>query len=356
MKPVTVFAGSDHYEVQKAALALAQKLTPDDPLNFEVLNAQADNAEGALSAIASLREAVLTLPFLGGGKLVWWKNVTFLADTVLGRSAAVLEALEALLPVLQQVDGTSVTVIVSALGADKRRAFYKNLGKFAEIKPFDLPDARKMDAGDVVDMIEGKLAQAGLKVEPAVAERLYQAFGADKRGLEETIEKLAVFAGEARTVSAAEARALVGGNKEVAIWDFCDAVLAGKGKAALLELELLLRQGESEIGVLILLSQQVRLAALGGVLLENKLMRVVPKGSFTSAELTPQADAYLPRKKSGEAISTWQLGQVCQKSRHKPSSFWIAAVETLHHVNRQIVTGAADKQRALEWAVLQLTA
>lgn len=356
MKPVTLYAGSDHYEVQKAALALVQKLTPDDPLNFEILNAQADNVEGALSHIAALREAVLTLPFLGGGKLVWWKNVTFLADTVLGRNASILEALEALLPVLEQVDGTSVTVVISALGADKRRAFYKNLGKFAEVKPFDLPDARKMDAGDVLDMIEGKLAQAGLKAEPAVAERLYQAFGADKRGLEETIEKLAVFAGDTGTVSAADARALVGGNKEVAIWDFCDAVLAGKAKAALTELELLLRQGESEIGVLLLLARQVRLAALGGVLMENKLLRVVPKGSFTSAELSPQGEAYLPRKKSGDTISTWELGNICQKSRHKPSGFWIAAVEVLHHVNRQIVTGAADKQRALEWAVLQLTA
>ncbi len=72
MKPVIVYAGSDTYEVQQAASALAQKLAPDDPLNFEVLNAQADNVDGALSQIAALREEVLTLPFLGGGKLVWW--------------------------------------------------------------------------------------------------------------------------------------------------------------------------------------------------------------------------------------------------------------------------------------------
>jgi DNA polymerase-3 subunit delta len=356
MKPVTLYAGSDTFEIQQAAAALAAKLTPDDPLNFEVLNAQAETVDAALSAIAALREAVLTLPFLGGGKVVWWKNVTFLADTPLGRNTSVLEALESILPVLQQVDGTSVTVLVSALGVDRRRAFFKALGKFAEVKAFDLPDARKIDPEEVLDGIEARLSRQGIKAEAGVAQRLFQAFGADKRSLEEAVEKLAVYVGGPGTLTAAEARDLIGGSREIAIWDFCDAVLSGKAKAALTELEQLFRQGESEIGILILLAQQVRLAALGGVLLENKLLRIVPKGSFTSAELDPRAEAYLPRKKSGETINTWQLGQVCQKSRKRPAAFWIGAVDLLHRTNRQIVTGAADKQRALELAVLQLTA
>ena len=351
MKSIFLFAGSDHFEVQQAAMAAVRKLAPEDPMNQEVLNAQAENVDGALMCIASLREAVLTLPFFGGGKLVWWKNVTFFADSPLGRNQSVLEALEALAPVLEKVDGVSVTLVVSALGVDRRRTFFKTLGKLAEVKGFDVPDARKMDPGEVLDMIEGKLAAAGVRAKPAVAERLFQAFGVDKRALEGAVEKLAVFAGEAGTVTPEEARALVAGNREAAIWDFCDAVLAGKAKVALLELEQLLRQGESEIGILILLSQQVRLAALGGVLLENKLLRLMPRG----ADVAPEAECYLPRKKSGETVNTWQLGQVCQKSRHKASAFWIAAVETLHHANRQIVTGVVDKRRALELAVLQLT-
>jgi len=355
MKPVTLLAGSDHYEVQKAALALAQKLTPEDPLNFEVLNAQVDHVDAALAQIASLREAVLTLPFLGGGKLVWWKNVTFLADTVLGRNASVLEALEQLLPVFQQVDGTSVTLVISALGVDKRRKFVKELGKVADVRTFDLPDARRLDPAEVVETIEGQLARRGLRAESGVADRLFQAFGADKRGLEEAVEKLHVFVGGPGEITLAQTRDLVGGNRETVIWDFCDAVLSGKPKAALIELEQLFRQGESEIGILILLAMQVRMAALGGVLLEHKLMRIVQKGSFTSAEIDAKAEACLPRKKSGEAVSTFQIGQVCQKSRRRPAAFWMEALEILHRTNKQIVTGAADKQRALELAVLQIT-
>ncbi|MDE1171886.1 MAG: DNA polymerase III subunit delta [Verrucomicrobium sp.] len=356
MKPVTLYAGSDDFAVQQAATAFTQKHMPEDPLNYEVVNAQVDGVDAALAQIAALKEAILTLPFLGGSKLVWWKNVTFLADSPLGRNSSVLEALEGLLPVLQQVDGTSVSLLVSAIGVDKRRAFYKALGKIAEVKAFDLPDVRKMDAGEIIDQIESQLSQAKVVAEPAVAERLFAACGADPRALAQAVEKLSLYAGEGGKVTAQEARALVGGNREAAIWDFCDAVLAGKPKAALAELELLLKQGESEIGILILLSQQVRLAALGGVLLEYKLMRLVPKGAFTNAEVSPQAEPCLPRKKSGEATSTWQLGQVCQKTRARPPAFWIGAVETLHQANKQIVTGAADKRQVLERVVLQLSA
>ncbi|SDU16709.1 DNA polymerase III, delta subunit [Verrucomicrobium sp. GAS474] len=355
MKPVTLYAGSDHYEVQRAAIALAESMAPEDPLNYEVLNAQADTVNDALAQIAALREAVLTLPFMGGGKVVWWKNVTFLADTPQGRSEAVLEALEKLVPVLQGADET-VKVIISALGIDRRRAFFKALGKFAEVRAFDLPDARKIDPEDAIAIIESRLFERRLKAEPGVAERIFAAFGADKRSIEEAVEKLDLHAGEGRTVTAAEARVLVGGNREVAIWDFCDAVLAGRSRDALEELEQLFRQGESEIGILILLSQQIRLAALGGVLAENKLLRLVPKGNFMNVQLSPEAEAYLPRKKSGETVNTWQLGQVCQKSRKRPASFWVKAIDLLHRVHRQIVTGQADKQRAIELAVLELTA
>ena len=62
----------------------------------------ADNAEQAVLRIRQAKEAIQTLPFFGGEKLVWLKNVNFLADTVTGRSAAVQEALEDLKEVLER--------------------------------------------------------------------------------------------------------------------------------------------------------------------------------------------------------------------------------------------------------------
>ena len=75
--------GSDEAEVKRAAAELAAKLTPPDAGDFglEVIDGVADNAEQAASRIRSTIEALQTLPFFGGGKLVWLKNANFLGDS-----------------------------------------------------------------------------------------------------------------------------------------------------------------------------------------------------------------------------------------------------------------------------------
>ena len=82
--------GSDESAVKAAAVELATKLAPADAGDFgvETIDGCADNADQAAARIRSAIEALQTLPFFGGGKLVWLKNANFLADNVLGRSAA----------------------------------------------------------------------------------------------------------------------------------------------------------------------------------------------------------------------------------------------------------------------------
>src|SRR6266478_4455549 len=94
--------GSDEAEVKRVAAELAQKLAPEQAGDFglEVIDGAADNAEQAAARIRLAIEALQTLPFFGGAKLVWLKNVNFLADTIIGRSAAVQSALEELADVI----------------------------------------------------------------------------------------------------------------------------------------------------------------------------------------------------------------------------------------------------------------
>ena len=76
--------GSDESEVKRAAAELAAKLTPPDAGDFgiETIDGCADNAEQAASRIRSAIEALQTLPFFGGAKLVWLKNANFLGDSI----------------------------------------------------------------------------------------------------------------------------------------------------------------------------------------------------------------------------------------------------------------------------------
>lgn len=352
---IILICGSDEAAVKKNALAKCEALQPADPMNVEIIDSRVETVDEALRKIDELRAAILTLPFFGGGKLVWWKNVNFLDDGVIGRSAQVKEALDALVPDLEKADGESVTVLISALALHKGKAFAKSLLKLAEASYFDLPDVRKGGEREMLEMIEALCEQAGLKAGDGAAERLFAALGYNTGAIQVELEKLLCFlGGPGATVTRESVQQLVGGKRDVLVWDFCDAALAGDARQATALLNQLLAQEESEIGILILLAGQVRLAALGGMLKEKGMLRVAKRGNFVNVELTPEGEALLPRKKSGEPISTYNLGQVVQKSQHKPARFWVRSIETLHRAYRHIIGGTADKVRTLEFAVIEL--
>src|SRR5689334_19382608 len=126
-------AGSDEAEVKRVAAELAQELQPEAGGDFglETIDGCADNVEQAASRIRSTIEALQTMPFFGGAKLVWLKNVNFLADSVMGRSATVQDALEELTETLNSGVAEGITFLLSAIDVDKRRSFFKSFAKKA---------------------------------------------------------------------------------------------------------------------------------------------------------------------------------------------------------------------------------
>src|SRR5207248_9026287 len=103
--------GSDEGEVKRVAAELAGNLMPPGAGEFglEVIDGAADNAEQAAARIRSTIDALQTLPFFGGTKTVWLKNVNFLGDDPKARSAAVQSALEELSELLNAGFGSEVT-------------------------------------------------------------------------------------------------------------------------------------------------------------------------------------------------------------------------------------------------------
>ena len=349
--------GTDEDAVKKAAAALVEKLAPSDGMNFETIDGRADNVEGVARSIAQLREAIMTLPFFGGTKFIWWKSVNFFDDHGPGRHESVKEALDALLPDLDRVDGASVMLLITATGMHRGKAFSKALLKRAEVKTYDQPELRNANEDEIIFEIERRMKAAGLRPGPGAAERFFQAVAIDTSVWASEIEKLAVYAGDAQAeITRDDVNRLVGHTREVIIWDFCHAVLAGEAKTALELLQALLAQEETETGLLILLAGQVRLAALGATLRENNLLRLARRGPGAAAEVSPAAESYLPRKKGGETISTYALGQAAARTQHRSAHFWFAALHQLYAALRNMLTGRGDKRGLLELAVLEIVA
>src|SRR5437762_12201513 len=95
---IHAIVGSDEARVKRQAAELAKQLAPSEAGEFglETVDGATDNVDGAANAIRSTIAALQTLPFFGGGKLVWLKSANFLSDDIRGKSANVLEPLEEL--------------------------------------------------------------------------------------------------------------------------------------------------------------------------------------------------------------------------------------------------------------------
>src|SRR6266404_9080337 len=184
--------GSDESEVKRVAAELAAKLTPPDAGEFglEVIDACADNVEQAVARIRSAIDALQTVPFFGGGKLVWLKNANCLGDNVIGRSAAVQGALEELAEVLEAGLGQDVTLLISATETDKRRSFYKTLAKRAEVQVIDRLDSTRAGWEEEATEIVRRRAKARkLQFEDDALDLFVLLTGGETRQIENELEK-----------------------------------------------------------------------------------------------------------------------------------------------------------------------
>ena len=69
---------------------LAAEAQADD-FSREIINGFANNVDEVETAVNRFRDAVQTVPMFGGKRVVWFKDVNFLADTVTGRAEGTLQ-------------------------------------------------------------------------------------------------------------------------------------------------------------------------------------------------------------------------------------------------------------------------
>lgn len=133
-KPFTFICGDDDYLVSERGKEWFRAQTKDlmDDLSKEVIDGRAGNYAEVEEALGRFRSAVQTLSMFGERKVVWLKDVNFLADSVTGRAQGTLDLLDDLKGFLGGIDPSGVGVLITAQPVDKRRAFFKWIQKTAE--------------------------------------------------------------------------------------------------------------------------------------------------------------------------------------------------------------------------------
>jgi len=352
--------GSDEAEVKRVAADLAAELTPPDAGDFglEIIDGCADNAEQAASRIRSAIEALQTLPFFGGAKLVWLKNINFLGDTAVGRSASVQSALEELADVINADIGTDVTLLVSAIDVDRRRSFYKALSKRAELQVFDrLDSSRSGWEEEATEIVRRRAETHGLNFDEAALELFVLLTGGDTRQIENELEKIDIFLGKIRQVTLEHVRELVPLSRGGVIFELGNALAERDLGRALRLVRRLLDQGETAIGILLV----AILPTIRNLLLAKDLMERhrIPKPhvpfQFISAlnRLPASATEHLPRKKDG-AISGYALGIAAQNAHRFETKQLVEGMDACLAANLRLVTSQLDHELILTEIVVKL--
>src|SRR5438046_6756420 len=221
--------GSDESEVKRVAAELAAKLTPPAAGEFglEMIDACADNVDQAVARIRSAIEALQTLPFFGGAKLVWFKNANCLADRVIGRCDAVQGALEELAEVFEAGLGNDVTLLISATETDKRRSFYKTLTKRAEVQVIDrLESSRAGWEEEATEIVRRKAKARKLQFDEDALDLFVLLTGGDTRQIENELEKIDLYLDGERRVKVDQVRELVPLSRAGVIFELSGALAA----------------------------------------------------------------------------------------------------------------------------------
>jgi len=352
------FFGTDDARVKEAALRLSEKIAPrDDEFALEVVSGGADNTEDAVRIVGRTIEAIQTLPFFGGEKVVWLQGANFFGDSQTAKSQSTLGAVESLVALFEAGLPSDVKVIISAGEIDKRRSFYKKVNKIGKVEIFDKEDTSKQGWEEKVGVwVAERARQRGIAFAPGAQERFVLMIGSETRLLDSEMEKLGLFAGD-RPVTEDDVDEVCAATHTGAIFEIGDAIARRDLPRALELIDRQMRRGESPIGILLAaIVPRVRSLLHARDLVTRHRLRVGRSYKAFEGEvnaLPGSETAHLPRKKDG-GISAYPLFLAAQVSNRFTVEELRDALDACLEANSRLVTTQLDARLVLDQLVARI--
>lgn len=297
--------GTDEGMVREKASAVFAALTEGtNEFSHEILEAASGDSDEAAQTIRQVMEALRTLPFFPGRKVVWMKNCNFLGDSITGRSSTTESALDALRQLLEAGLGPDVMLIISASEFDKRRSFNKFLLQHSRAEELNKPDITKAGwEGSLMPLVNKEASARGMVFDSYALELFIHRVSESSRQIISEIEKLDLFLGpERRTVTAADIGQMVPLTRTGVIFEISRALESKKSDAAISLIDFQLERGENAITIMrAAFIPTLRNLLAAKLLCDAFNLKPTNFKDFTSriSALPSYASALIPLKKDG---------------------------------------------------------
>ncbi len=259
MKPVFLIYGEDEFPVSTRTHQLIDQLmSPDEKtMGLEMIDGKADNSSVAIKILRQCLEAIRTIGFLNGRKVVWLRGATFFDQGVVARSKDVQETVSALTTFITSGIPAGHTLIVTAPAVYKKSGFYQACQRAGEIITFAMPKAWNRDSS-AVQYARTAFQKYGLRARENVISAFAQKVGTNTRQLDQETNKLSVFLAPRQDVYHDDLELIVSASRDMFVWDIEDSVATGQLARSIKILRQLTFQKEPPIRLLMRLDRLFR--------------------------------------------------------------------------------------------------
>jgi len=310
---IHVIAGTDEGKVSEESLKSFNQYKPEggDDFSTEIIDGTIANAAEALTACSLTVQALQTLPFFGGGKTVWLKNVNFLGNDVTSKAEATKEGAEALLACLKEGLPSDIHFIISCSTFNKSRSLCKFLTQCGDCKIFDKIDISRDGWQEKVkpSVVQSALKH-GLQFDADALLLFTTLAGVDSRQISVELEKLEMYLGDRKQVTLEDVRLMVPLTHAGVVFEIGNAIQKRQGARALELIDNQLSRKESAVGIIrASIIPTVRNLFMAAAISEGKRLPTRNYQDYQAAlNAIPERErSWLPKSKSTGKVSAYPL-------------------------------------------------
>jgi DNA polymerase III subunit delta len=257
---MALVAGDDELAVSDKAREFVRSVLREgeEAFGLETLDGRAESAGAAEEVLKRCREALQTVAFLGGGKVIWLRDAVFLGDLVVLKNEGVRAQTDALCEAIRAGQAGTNALLVTTSRLDKRSAFYRFWAEKKAVVECWVPEKAYQSEQVARERAREALRERGLQASEETIERLVERVGADSRMIMSEVEKLSLYVLGRREERPDDLAAVVSAARESLVWDLPDAVGRRELPDAMRILRQLLFQREQPVRLVSALGDRIR--------------------------------------------------------------------------------------------------